>query len=131
VPPRDLAAELFAPVNIPLPALAAGQVVNMTLPLGGIEQYTFSSTNGGYAKHNGWCALYNGGTGSVTGKMTCRTSDGKEVYCGGTDRTVQLPKDRTARSDGCNFNVVSRAGIEPVLRGAHVRGFATAHGDKP
>lgn len=94
VPPTDLAGELFVPGSLTLAPLAVGQSVNLILPMGGIKQYTFSSTQGGYAVHNGWCALYNGGTATVLGSIKCRTAEGAEASCGVSgERTVQMPKD--------------------------------------
>jgi hypothetical protein len=94
VPPTDLSGELFAPGTVSLPSVPMGQSVTVTVQMGGIQQYTFSSTKGGYAKHNGWCALYNGGTGSVTVTASCRNADGARVPCGlDTRRAIQLPKD--------------------------------------
>lgn len=82
VPPTDLSGELFAPGTLTLPPLGMGQSATVVLQMGGIKQYTFSSTKGGYATHNGWCALYNGGTGSVTVTATCRNANGAPVSCG-------------------------------------------------
>ncbi len=94
VPPTDLSGELFAPARLTLPSLAMGQSGTLTMPMGGIKQYTFSSTSGGYAVHNGWCALYNGATGSVTVAATCRHSTGAAVSCASpAKRAVQTPKD--------------------------------------
>jgi hypothetical protein len=94
VPPTDLSGELFAPGTLTLPSLGMGQSATVTLQMGGIQQYTFSSTKGGYAKHNGWCALYNGGSGSVTVTAMCRNANGAPVSCGlEARRTIQLPKD--------------------------------------
>jgi hypothetical protein len=93
VPPTDLSGELFMPAKLTLPALAMGQPVTVTLPLGGIKQYTFSSTSGGYAVHNGWCALYNGATGSVTVGARCRNATGEVSCASPARRTVQIPKD--------------------------------------
>jgi hypothetical protein len=94
VPPTDLSGELFAPGRLTLPALTMGQSATVTLPMGGIKQYTFSSTSGGYAVHNGWCALYNGATGSVTVAATCRNSNGAAVSCASPGKkAVQTPKD--------------------------------------
>jgi hypothetical protein len=94
VPPTDLSAELFAPGRLTLPSLAMGQSATVTLAMGGIKQYTFSTTSGGYAVHNGWCALYNGATGSVTVAATCLNSTGAAVSCAApAKRAVQTPKD--------------------------------------
>jgi hypothetical protein len=94
VPPTDLSGELFAPARMTLPSLAMGQSVTVTLAMGGIKQYTFSSTSGGYAVHNGWCALYNGATGSVSVAATCRNSNGATVSCASpAKRAIQTPKD--------------------------------------
>jgi hypothetical protein len=94
VPPTDLSGELFVPATLTLPSLAMGQSATVMLQMGGIKQYTFSSTKGGYAKHNGWCALYNGGTGSVFVSASCRNANGAPVSCAvGAKRSIQLPKD--------------------------------------
>jgi hypothetical protein len=94
VPPTDLAAELFAPRSITLTSLAPGQSLNLVLPMGGIKQYTFSIPQERYAVHNGWCALYNGGTATASASTTCRNSFGERVSCGvGGERTIQMPKD--------------------------------------
>ena len=92
--PTDLSGELFAPATLTLPFLAMGESATVMLQMGGIKEYTFSSTKGGYAKHNGWCALYNGGTGSVTVAAMCRNSSGAPVSCAASARSaVQMPKD--------------------------------------
>ena len=94
VPPTDLSGELFVPATVTLPSLGMGQSATVMLQMGGIQQYTFSSTKGGYAKHNGWCALYNGATGSVTVAATCRAPNGAPVSCASpARRTIQIPKD--------------------------------------
>jgi hypothetical protein len=94
VPPTDLSGELFAPARLTLPALTMGQSATVTLVMGGIKQYTFSSTSGGYAVHNGWCALYNGATGTATVAATCRTANGAAVSCASSGKkAVQTPKD--------------------------------------
>jgi hypothetical protein len=94
VPPTDLSGELFVPGRLTLPALPVGQSATVTLPMGGIKQYTFSTTAGGYAVHNGWCALYNGATGSVSVSATCRSANGNAISCAVPGRkAVQVPKD--------------------------------------
>lgn len=94
VPPTDLSGELFMPAKLTLPSLATGGSVTVTLLMGGIKQYTFSSTAGGYAVHNGWCALYNGATGTVSVVATCRNASGAAVSCAApARRAIQTPKD--------------------------------------
>jgi hypothetical protein len=94
VPPTDLSGELFVPGRLTLPAVGVGQSATVTLPLGGIKQHTFSTTAGGYAVHNGWCALYNGASGSVSVSATCRSANGNAVSCAlPGEKAVQIPKD--------------------------------------
>ena len=94
VPPTDLSGELFVPGRLTLPSLAMGQSATVTLQMGGIRQYTFSTTSGGYAVHNGWCALYNGATGTVSVVATCRNASGAAVSCAvSAKRAIQTPKD--------------------------------------
>ena len=94
IPPTDLYGELFAPAMATLPPVGAGRSLTMILPMGGIKQYTFSSKEGGYAVHNGWCYLYNGGSGSVLGSLKCQGPNGTQVSCGaGGELKVQMPKD--------------------------------------
>ena len=78
-----------------------GQSVEVSVPLGGIKQFTFSSTknmkgeNNGYAVHNGWCALYKGGRGPLNVRAVCDRRGGGAINCSNGDvRTVQLPKDQ-------------------------------------
>ncbi len=100
VPPTDLSGELFAPARLRMPPLAMGQSVELSVPLGGIKQFTFSSTknmkgeNNGYAVHNGWCALYKGGHGPLNVRVVCDRRGGGVINCSDSAvRTVQLPND--------------------------------------
>ena len=94
VPPTNLAGELVVPARLSLPPLPLGRAVNLNVPFGGIKPYLFSTTEGGRAAHNGWCALYNGGDGSLLASMTCHAADGTAVRCAvAGERRVQLPND--------------------------------------
>jgi hypothetical protein len=93
--PVPLRGEPFAPGRLDLAPLAPGQSVTVTMPLGGIrpDAAIFSTTKGGYAKHNGWCYLYRGGTGPLTVEARCSAPDGKVFSCGGpAKRMVQIPQ---------------------------------------
>ena len=72
VPPTNLEAELFVPARVSFSPPAVGHAVDLTLSFGGMKQYEFSTTDGGYAKHDGRLALYNGGLATLTAWITCR-----------------------------------------------------------
>jgi hypothetical protein len=92
----ELRGNPFAPGEQDLPPLGPGQSMTMTLSLGGIrpDAAMFSTTEGGYAMHNGWCSLYRGGRGPLTVQARCTAANGAGYACSpAAERTVQIPND--------------------------------------
>jgi hypothetical protein len=91
VPPTPIAGELFMPAHLAVPPIAVGRSITVNLTLQGIKQYQFSTTDGGYAVHNGWCALYNGGDATVSASMTCHAEHGATGCAAAAERKLRLP----------------------------------------
>jgi len=99
VPKTQLDGELFVPVQIAVPLLAAGKSADITIVFDRVQQYHFSTTTdaqgkpNGLAQHNGWCYLYEGGKGPLIVSLL-PSSGGKSA-----EKQIQILKTGT-----CSFN---------------------------
>lgn len=98
VPKTQLDGQLFVPVQIPIPSLAVGQSADVTLVFDRVQQYHFSTTTdaqgkpNGFADHNGWCYLYEGGKGPLSVSFLPNS------FGNGAEQQIQIPKTGT-----CSF----------------------------
>jgi hypothetical protein len=95
VPKTQLDGQLFVPVQIPVPSLAVGQSADVTLVFDRVQQHPFSTTTdaqgkpNGFAQHNGWCYLYEGGKGPLSVSFLPNS------FGNGAEQQIQIPKTGT------------------------------------